>query len=627
MSHSSTRQIGTVRVHLRGFGFFVPDDDPTLSAFISPPDLNAFLEGDRAEAEVNVADDGRASATSLRLLERRRRRVFGRVVAHRGSTFLQIDREVANRDWPFDSASSPLPAIGTFALAQVTGGQLTLERVLDPSEDPAVERVIARHELAVSFPQEALSQAEIVDEIPSLDVARQDLRHVPTVTVDAASTRDLDDAISVLPADADGAVRLLVSIADVSAWVTPNTPLDREAFRRSTSVYLPDRVLPMLPPSLSEERLSLLPEHERACLTVELRITPEGDVSAVDVYRSLIRSWARLTYEEAAAYLDEGILPDELSSLSEMLGWCRTAWARLSMARGRRGGVNLAREEARVGIDSQTGRATVLSPFAMTSAHEMIERFMVAANEAVARWLADRGVPAPFRVHDEPALPAVRRLSSVASNFGYQPGFGSHLTPLALAAFERQISRAPAAPAILAVLGKTLGRARYAVQPSLHFGLATERYLHFTSPIRRYADLLVHRAVTDYLDGHRPVDPRPAELEARCAVMNERGGRAAKAEMHARQAVSARFMASKIGEVFEANVVGVLPQGLRVQLRGSLVVGWLPADALPDGPHALNPATQELSGPARSYGVGVPLRVRVERADEIQGFLDFSAAR
>ncbi len=624
MTQDNPRQRGTVRVHPRGFGFLVLEHDPAVSAFIPPPDLNPLLEGDIVEADVLVAEDGRASASRLRLLERRRSLVFGKIVAHRGIPHVQVDREVANRDWPL-SPDPSLPPPGSYVVARVAGDRVELDHALDPDADPTLERIIVRHELPTVFPPEALAQAARVESVSDRDKPRRDFREVPTITIDAPTSRDLDDAISALPADADGALRLLVSIADVSAWVTPGSPLDDEAYRRATSTYLPDRVLPMLPPSLSEDRLSLLPGKDRACLSVELRITPEGDVTSVDVYRSLIRSRARLSYEEAAAFLDDGTLPEGGADLRGMLGWCRTASARLAMARARRGGVNLPREEARVGIDKDTGLATVLSPYEMNSAHEMIERFMVAANEAVARWLVDRGVPAPFRVHDQPGAESVRRLDAMAVNFGFQPGFGSSLSPLALAAFERQIRTAPTAPAILAAIGKILGRARYTVHPSLHFGLATDRYLHFTSPIRRYSDLLVHRAVTDYLDGVRPLDPRPASLEARCLDLNERSGRAARAEVQARQAVSARYMRSRIGEELDANVVGVLPLGLRVQVRGSLVVGWLAADTLPDGPHTMNVGTQELVGKTRRYGVGTPVRVRVDQADEVQGSVEFSA--
>lgn len=616
------RSRGTIRVHLRGFGFVVPTDETSPSAFVSPPDLNAFLDGDIVEATVSTTDDGRTAARDIRLLQRPRARVFGKVVAHRGGLFVEVDREVANRDWPLQPNCHP--PIGSFVVASVQHDVLDVVRVLEPDADPVIERIIARNGLTAAFGPDAIAQAERAEDIPTRDGSRRDLRGTPTVTIDAASTRDLDDAFSVLPADGDGAVRLLVSISDVSAWVTSRSALDLEAFARATSVYLPDRVLPMLPPCLSEQRLSLLPGEDRACLTVELRISPEGSVSSVDLYRSLIRSSARLTYEEAAAFLDHGDLAPDVAPLRSMLTWSRTAWARLSMDRARRGGIELARQEARVGVDSETGKATVLSPYTMTSAHEMIERFMVAANEAVARWLSDRGVPAPYRVHDIPGEQAVARLSTIAANFGYHPGFAATLTPLAVAAFERQVRNAPASPAILAVIGKALGRARYTVVPDLHFGLATDRYLHFTSPIRRYADLLVHRAVAAYLDGDRPTDPRPAELEERCQALNDRTARAAKAELQARRAVSARFMASRIGEVFDANITSVLAQGLRVQLRGSLVTGWVPADALPDGPYALDAGSLELTGPKHRFAVGMPMRVRVERADEVQGSLDFS---
>jgi len=500
MENGSTRLRGTVRVHPRGFGFLVPEHDEGRSAFIAPPDLNPLLEGDRVEAEVRISPDGRASASSCRLLERPRKRVFGKVVTHHGALHVKVDREVANRDWPLDTTKNPAVRPGAMVIAAVVGDHVTFESCLDPSSDPAIERIVVRHDLPAEFPVAVLDEAESVEEAPIRQVARRDLRELPTVTVDAAASRDLDDAISALPADAEGALRLLVSISDVAAWVSAGSALDVEAFHRATSVYLPDRVLPMLPPSLSEDGLSLLPESDRTAITVELRITPEGEIPSVDIYRSRIRSDRRLSYDQAAAFVDDGVLETENEALREMLGWCRTAWARLSQARARRGGLETAREEARVGLDPHTGRPTVLTPQATSTAHEMIERFMVAANEAVAGWLEARGVPCPFRVHDEPNESAVRRMAAMATNFGFLPGFGSRLTPLALAALERQIRNASATPAIVAVMNKALGPARYSVQPSLHFGLATSRYVHFTSPIRRYADLLVHRAVSGYLE-------------------------------------------------------------------------------------------------------------------------------
>ena len=627
MSSMTTRKTGTVRVHPRGFGFFMPDDDAGGSgAFITPPDLNPFLEGDRAEAVVSASADGRFTASDLRLVHRHRTKLFGNVVSHRGQPHLRIDREVANRDWPLDPEGAPGAAEErTFVLARIVGDHLVTERVLDTSCDVAIEGILVRHAIPQTYPNDVLREALEADDGPA-GIERRDLRSHPTITIDAASSRDLDDAICVLPADADGAVRLLVSIADVSSTVRAGTSLDAEARRRGTSVYLPDRVLPMLPPALSEERLSLLPGVERNCLTVELRITPEGEILSTDIYRSVIRSWSRLTYDEAAAFLDRGELAPEHESLREMLTWSRTAWARLSTSRRSRGGVELAREEARVGIDENTGRATVLEALEPTSAHEMIERFMVAANEAVARWIEARGVPAPYRVHDEPDGRAVAQLASIARNFGFSPGFGPSLSPLALAALERQIRHAPAAPTILAVLGKALGPARYTVVPDFHFGLGADRYLHFTSPIRRYADLLVHRAVIAYLDGKRPTDPRPEELETACAAINALARRAAKAETQARRALGARYIASRLGEVFDAHVIGVTHVGLRVQLRGTLVVGWVASDSMRDGPYEFRAGNQELANSTTTFGIGMPVRVRAARADELLGTVDFELA-
>ncbi len=617
---------GTLTFHPRGFGFFeFADDSGTASAFVAPPELNPFLDRDLVRAVITRAEDGRWSASQLELIARKRSSVFGQVVRHRGQAFLHIDREIANTDWRLGAApGDSLPPEGAWVVARVESDGVTCQRVLASDDDPGAERIIAKHELRSSFSAAQLETARSLARQPvGRAEQRRDLRDLANVTIDAASTRDIDDAIAVLPADTDGALRLIVSISDVSSVVQSGTALDLEARRRATSAYLPDRVLPMFPTELSEERLSLLPDVDRECLSVELRISAEGDVVAVDVYRSLIRSHARLTYDQVAGFLDLGSDQEMTDDVRDMLTWCRTVSSRLSMARGRRGGIEVARDEARFGIDAETGRATLLDPVRPTSAHLLIERCMVAANEAVADWLFARGVPAPFRVHDAPPGQAVDQLEHIARNFGFACGFGRTLTPLALGAFDRQIRSSPAAPAIVAVLTHALGPARYAAHAAPHFGLAATRYLHFTSPIRRYADLLVHRAVSSYLDGVRPTDPAPPDLEDACRDISARAARAARAESDARRLVSARYMSSRIGQQFDANVTGVRPFGLRVQLRDSLLVGHIATDSLPDGPFSFDESAQEMVGPSSVYSVGMPVRVRAARTDEPAGRVDF----
>ena len=280
---------------------------------------------------------------------------------------------------------------GAGEIAAATDGN-TVE-VLDTPDAQTLAQVIARHGIATVVPPAALAEAERARKLPHTVNGRRDLREVPTVTIDAASTRDIDDAISVLPADEDGAVRLLVSIADVSAFVPAGGALDQDARARATSVYLAGRVLPMLPDALSAEWISLLPEADRCCLTAELRIDPEGAVTSIDVYESVIRSRAKATYDEVAAFLDRGAVSDNLAPVRAMLPWLRTVSARLGLSRARRGGVEMHREEASIVFDAAKGVATGVAAYRPTSAHVLIERAMVAANQAVARWLVERASP------------------------------------------------------------------------------------------------------------------------------------------------------------------------------------------------------------------------------------------
>lgn len=610
---------GSVTVHSRGFGFlnFEHEGKPQ-SAFIAPPDLNDFLAGDQVRGRLKVESDGRYSANSLELEQRSRRRLFGEVVSRRGRLWLQVDREVANTDWPLKGDCKP----GRYAVARVEGRKAVLDEVLPKDADMALERLIVRYDLQESFPEAVLKQAANITTDRHQLAGRRDLREVPTVTIDSEATRDIDDAISVLPADSDGALRLLVSIADPCEFIPPGSPLDREARGRGTSVYLPGRVLPMLPHELSSDRLSLLPGEERCCLTAELRIDPEGQVQAVDIYESLIRSWAKLTYEEVADWLDYDDINDKLEPLEdEMLPWLRTAAARLSVARQRRGGVRMSGAEARVTLDAE-GEVTGTKPTRSSSAHLMIERFMVAANEAVAEWLASRGLPGMFRVHDEPEPERLQALSACAHYFGYEPGFGRRLTPGALAAFDAQIEGSVVEMAVRSVMRGVLGRARYTVHPGLHLGLASSKYLHFTSPLRRYSDMVVHRLIKRYLHGERDFEPADPEVEELALHLNEQSGKAARAESERRRMLLATYMEEHIGEEFRARITRVLPFGLVAQLDASLVEGLIPLEALPGGPWQPDEVT--LRGPDREFTLGMAVTVKVVATDPPQGRVEYA---
>lgn len=622
--NATDRRAGRLALHPRGFGFFSWDGpDGEASAFVAPPDLNAFLDGDRVSAEVATAADGRSSASKLELLERRRTELFGKAASRGKKRLLEVDSSVANRAWPFARGAADHLADGAWVVASIRGDEVVPLRTVEPNADLGLERCVVRHGLRATFAPEVLAAARATAAAPALG-ARRDLREVPTVTIDAASTTDIDDALSAFPAGPDGALRVLVSIADVDAYVPEGSPCDAEARLRGTSVYLAGRVIHMLPEALASEAASLLQGHERPALTAELRIDPEGRVTAVDLYQSLLRSHARLTYDAVTELFATGRSASVPEGVVPTLRWLRTAAARLSAVRAARGGVEVGRDEAYVSFDPATREPTRVEARGDTEAHRLVERLMVAANEAVAEWLVARGLPGLFRVHDPPTPERVQLLASFAHNFGLEAGFGPTVSPRGMAAFEAQFKGTAVAPALRTVLGKTLGPARYTVHPSAHFGLAAPLYLHFTSPIRRYPDLLVHRIVKRYLGGDRTLAAGDPAIEALAQGINEAAYRATKAESERHRMIVARWFSSRVGERAGGNIVGVKPFGLIVQLLGTGVTGTVAMETLPGGPYKVEAFAA--ASAQRRFSVGDPLEVVVSGTNEELGRVELTLA-
>lgn len=589
------------------------------AAFITPPDLNRFLDGDLAEAQLQEGQGGRWQASHLQLVQRKRSELFGTVTRRRNQPFLKVDRSVSNTDWPLDEADDLEE--GEAWIATLEGDRLI---PLRPVEDPGLERCLVRHGIRPHFSKRLLAEAS--EATWTLTPERRDLRQIPTVTIDAPSTTDIDDALAALPAEPDGAIRVLVSIADVDALVAEGSALDREAELRATSIYLAGHVVPMFPEQLSGGAASLLPGCERPTLTAELRIGPEGEVTSVDVYPSVICSHARLSYESVSQFLltmDPADIPLEVTPTLRRL---RTAAARLGAQRAARGGVEMAREEAYISFDPATRQPASLEARSYTMSHRMVERLMVAANEAIARWLVERGLPGMFRVHDQPDSEQVEMLSASARNFGIEAALGRQLSPRGLAAFESQYRDTPVAPALQTVLARILGPARYTPQAGLHFGLAAPLYLHFTSPIRRYADLAVHRIVKRYLSGDRSQTGDSPSLLALANHLNEAAWRASKAENERYRMLAAQIFAQRIGHRYQANVIMVKPFGLVMQLTGTGSTGTVASDLLPDGPYDYQPEIQAWVSEHQSFAVGDSLEVEIMSVNEELGRIDLALA-
>ncbi|MDP2343634.1 MAG: ribonuclease R [Deltaproteobacteria bacterium] len=569
---------GVISVNTKGFGFVTQDD---RSAFVPPPLLNRLLQDDVVDAAFEEAGDKR-TVTRVTLLERPRTELCGRVLTRAGKRFLKVDRAIANTDWPLDARTpeGAEAADGVFVVAAIAReANVDVARLLRvvPEEQTEIEGLLVRFRL-FGDPSAAVlaaaSSAPAIDDVIAAEVSRRrDLRSLVVVTIDGPSTKDIDDALACLPADADGALRVIVAIADVDALVSAGSVLDDDARARGTSVYLPDRVIPMLPRSLSEDRLSLIEGADRLCLCAELRVDVDGVVTAVDVQEGVMRSTARLTYDGVRDFLDRGDASAVPSSTHETLRRLRAVGARLGVQRAARGGVAVDRGEAKLAFDP-SGNPIGVTELESTSAHLLVERLMVAANEAVARFLVDRGLPGLFRVHDAPDVEHTRTLSQAARGLGIEAAFSSTtaLSPLGLAAFDAQISKTSIEPAARALLRRLLGPARYQPQPGQHFGLAAPLYLHFTSPIRRYADLVVHRILKQYLRGHRDFAVDVAALPLIAAGVDSAAARSAKAENERTRSLVARAFASRIGERVSGRVIGHKPFGALVQLPGILAL-------------------------------------------------------
>ncbi|SDY97960.1 RNAse R [Micromonospora pattaloongensis] len=632
---------GAFRPHVRGFGFVDLSDAADIdSCFVPPPLAEGLLEGDTVAVSFTIDDEGRATASEASVLARSRTTLFGVVERGESGLVLRVDPHLGHGRW----AVKGRPREGQAVRVTVTGDrQATIEqRWADPtSADALLERIRVRHLIPTDFPTEVLAEvgqrgARRGRRGRPPQPSRRDLRDLITVTIDAPGSRDLDDALSVWPADPDGGLRVAVHIADVATQVWPGTALDAEARRAATSVYLPGWSRPMVPPALSEDALSLLPGVDRDAITVELRIAPGGEVTAADVYATRIRSDARLSYETAADVLCGRGAADVPEEVLTALRWLRTAAARLGVQRMRRGGIEARRVEPELTVRVVDGRAQQVEAEPSNPAHLLVERFMVAANEAVAAWLIARGLPGVFRVHPPPDPEAAPALETFCAAAGFHPGFGATLSPLGLAALASQLELAAdeTAAAVWDVLLGYLGRSQYTPDAGPHFGLASEGYLHFTSPIRRYADLTVHRIIHAFLAGERDAAayPDPDELARLCAHINTATGVAGRAEGQMRKALWLVTLARQAAQDGPATVTGRVSglnaKGLFVTLDASRVTGFLPARALPGRGWAPTPDALALADRAgHRIGFGEAVEAFIDSADPESGQLQLRPVR
>ena len=621
---------GRVIAHRDGYGFLARDDGGD-DVFLPAREMRGLMHGDRVACELRISRRGggrtdyrpgpRYRGVVVEVIERNHPVVVGRFFRAGGISFVSPDHRNLSRDVAITDGEGRDGEMVVVELDEPPVGERwgdgpagrIVERLGDPERPGmAAEIAIRSHGIPHVWSDEALAEAERLP-LEVEDAAaggRTDLRDLSLVTIDGVDAKDFDDAVHCDPRP--GGWKLTVAIADVSHYVAPGSALDREASVRGTSVYFPGRVVPMLPERLSNGICSLNPEVDRLCLACEMHVDRRGRVTRAFFREAVMRSRARLTYAEVEAAVFDGDAGARrrLGGLVPHLEALREVYAALRQARRRRGALDLEIGEPRVvlGADGEVAR---VEPAPRRVSHQLIEECMLAANVAAARRLARGRVPFLYRVHPPPDEGGLRELGSFLGRAGidFDPGDGARPAAFAKAA-ERAAGRADTEILHLALL-RAMAKADYRPRNIGHFGLALERYTHFTSPIRRYPDLLVHRALKGEAGGTR---------EEMAALGRSTSAAERRAEEASRDAVSrlvCQHLRSRVGEVFAGRITGVVSFGAFVRLDGLQVDGLVHVRSLGGDWYRFDRDGRYLEGEGtgRRFAVGDAMEVRVTGAD------------
>jgi len=690
VSTRASRQYATGRLnmHRDGYGFVVADqpiEGIRGDIFLPPDEAQKAMHGDRVLARIGrIERDGRADGEILRVLRRAHPHVVGEFRLKRMGSFV-IPHDDRIRQWIEIPAGLEVPeagaehdrvgvkAIEIHGPADLDGMIVNCEILEFPEDDDNavgrvievlghpddfgvdVEVVIRKHHIPHRFPAEVIAQAQaIAAEIPVEEIARRtDFRAFDIVTIDGETARDFDDAVWVERLD-NGNYALQVHIADVSHYVRPGSAIDDEARLRGTSVYFPDRAVPMLPLELSTEICSLKPGVDRLVLSVLLEIDHAGEVVGQKCMRGVIRSAERMTYTNVHLLLEgDAALRERYGRLVERFDLMRELALVLNRRRVKRGSIDFDMPEPLIEFD-EFGEMTGVIRAPRNIAHRVIEEFMLAANEAVAAHIEGLGVPMMFRIHEKPDPRRVMEFEQIAATFGYSLGVGPiparkfantqrrrdgtkvrreielpEEVAITSRHYQKLVARIEGKPEerILSYLMlRSLKQARYSSENRGHFALAAESYTHFTSPIRRYPDLIVHRILSAWLDGTTARELTEAEVTRIAEESSQSERRAADAERELVEWKKAKFMEDRVGEEFDALIISTAKFGFFVELETLFIEGLVPVDTLPGDRYVYSENTRKIVGERtrREYAIGQRVKVTLDRVDAMQRQLQFS---
>lgn len=633
---------GKVEGHPDGFGFLKPDDG-SADLFLGPREMKQVLHGDRALVRVSGTDfKGRREARIVEVLERANEHLVGRVVIEHGVSYVVPENRRINQEILLArTARAKLPEAGKIVTVQIIQQPSRTAQpigkvieVLGSFADPGMEIEIAlrKHDLPFEFSSQAKAQtARLPDAVRDKDLAgREDLRDLPLVTIDGETARDFDDAVY---AERIGkGWRLVVAIADVSHYVTLGSALDKDGYERGNSVYFPRRVIPMLPEKLSNGLCSLNPAVDRLCMVCDMAVSPTGKIQRYRFYQAVMHSKARLTYTKVAAalYEQDEAVRSELAAVLPRLEALDEVFRVLLKARARRGAIDFETTETRMMFNDQ-GKIDRIVPESRNDAHRLIEECMLAANVCASEFLEFNEQPALYRIHEGPSSQKLEKLRVFLGEFGLDLGGGEDPATSDFARLIDKIKGRPDKQLLQTVMLRSLRQAMYSPDNVGHFGLAYEAYTHFTSPIRRYPDLLVHRAIKAVLARQagkkgRVVDETEGidldEVGAHCSATERRADEATR---DVEAWLKCFFMQDRIGEEFEGSVSAAVPFGIFVTLDEVFVDGLVHISELGSDYFHFDDTRHELLGErtGQRYRLADRVRVQIVRVDLESRRIDF----
>ncbi|SJZ43337.1 ribonuclease R [Garciella nitratireducens] len=634
--------VGILQGHARGFGFVTPDiGNIETDVYISPEDMNGAMNNDKVIVRLSRkrGEGQKIQGEVIRILKRGNKKIVGTFESSRNFGFVVPDDQRVKQDIYIPKSETMDAHTDDKVVVEITEypvkGRNPEGRVIEILGNKNeigtdILSIIRKFDLPEEFPPDVLAQTDrIPDQVREEDrKGRKDLTNKKIITIDGEDAKDLDDAVSIEKLES-GNYLLGVHIADVSHYVFENSPIDQEALKRGTSVYLVDRVIPMLPPKLSNGICSLNPHVDRLTLSCIMEINSKGQVENYEIFKSIINSKERMTYKDVTKILEEqdAVLLDRYKELIEDFKLMKELAEILrNKRRMARGAIDFNVPEAKI-ILNEEGRAIEIQKYERTISHKIIEEFMLVCNETIAQHMYWASFPFIYRVHEEPDSEKLKDFNNFIHNFGYHIHIGDEIYPKELQNLLNKIKGTPEESVISHLALRTMKQAKYSANNLGHFGLAATYYTHFTSPIRRYPDLVIHRIISEMLynklnqDRIKKLNHKTPEIASQSSI---RERVAEEAERETDDLKKAEYMKEHLGEIFDGMISGVTSFGIFVQLENT-IEGLVRVSSMDDDYYQYDEVHYQLIGERtkKNYKIGEKVRVEVVGVDIAQGQINF----